>query len=134
MRTQTYFRKVQLADERIAEAICEVGKLRQTIQLLENNKEAPLGPRLETVLEKLWLMEDDLCNEIDSLILFKGQMRQVIDTVPTARERLVLRMRYLLGMSWEDIAEKLHSDVSSVRDWHSRGLRNVILPAKPHQL
>lgn len=134
MRTQTYFRKVQLADERIEEAICEVGKLRQTIQLLENNKEAPLGPRLETVLEKLWLMEDDLCNEIDSLILFKGQMRQVIDTVPTARERLVLRMRYLLGMSWEDIAEKLHSDVCSVRAWHSTGLRNVRLPAKPHQL
>lgn len=134
MRTQTYFRKVQLADERIAEAICEVGKLRQTIQLLENNKEAPLGSRLETVLEKLWLMEDDLCNEIDSLILFKGQMRQVIDTTGTVRERLVLRMRYILGMSWEDIAEKLHSDVSSVRDWHSRGLRNVMLPANPHQL
>ena len=131
MKARAYFKRAYLADERIAVGICEAENLRRAIRLLENHKDDPMGIRLAAVLEKLWVLEDELCDEIDSLVELKAQMRRVIDTSPSVRERVVLRMRYLLGMAWADIAELLQSDVETVLYWHGEGLRHVRLPAIP---
>ena len=128
MRAKMYFKRAYLADEKIVVGIREAEKLRRAIRLLENHKGSPLGVRLAVVLEKLRVLEDEVSGEIDALIDQRAEMRRVIETVPSRRSRLVLRMRYILGMTWDDIAGSLQSDVETVLYWHGEGLRHVKLP------
>lgn len=49
-----------------------------------------------------------------------------IDSIEDSTQRTVLRMRYLDGLSWEDISEKTHYSERWLRKLHGRGLSSLL--------
>lgn len=94
------------------------------------NNEAKFVKRLE----KCYLLEAEIDAEIDMFVDLKRQMREVIQELESIDEQLVLMKRYLLGNSWEKIAEELHADVRTVYRWHTKALKNLKLPENPIEI
>ena len=79
-------------------------------------------------VEKIFLLEEKINQEIDTLVDLKQQMRGVIAAVPDTDERMVLRYRYIHNMTWEQISDELNESVSTVKRRHKSALENVVLP------
>ena len=79
-------------------------------------------------VEKIFLLEEKINQEIDTLVDLKQQMRSVIAAVPDTDERMVLRYRYIHNMTWEQISDELNESVSTVKRRHKSALENVVLP------
>lgn len=82
-------------------------------------------------LDKLWDLEQKVSAELNLLSDLKKQIREVIEAVPNTDERLVLKYRYVLGMTWEQIGNELHADRTTVYRWHGSALNHVVLPERP---
>ena len=73
-------------------------------------------------------IEDEVKEKREQLALLLRQVWGVIDALPCVDEREVLRYRYLEGLQWQEIHEKLNVSPSTAYAWHSRGLTHVVLP------
>ena len=76
-------------------------------------------------------LEEKIDAEIDRLVDLKAEIRNVIDRVKDPDEQMVLRYRYINGMSWEQISNELSADRTTVYRWHNMALQHVILPDEP---
>ena len=70
-------------------------------------------------------LEQQINDEIDTLVDLKEQIRGVIDRVADTDERMVLRYRYVHNYTWEQIGDELNADKSTVRRWHGNALSHV---------
>lgn len=75
-------------------------------------------------------MEHKIDDEIDRLVDLKAEITAAIESVPDMNERLVLRYRYLEGMTWDRIAETLYADRSTIIRWHRNALKNFVVPKR----
>lgn len=82
-------------------------------------------------LEKLWDLEHKVSTELNLLSDLKDQIHEVIETVQDTDERLVLKYRYVHGMTWDQIGNEMHADRTTIYRWHGRALTHVILPECP---
>lgn len=81
--------------------------------------------------EKVLEMDRMITEEIDRLYDLKQQIHQVIGEVRDANERMVLRDRYIHGMSCRQTAEEMGVDVRTIRRWHRSALEHAVLPKNP---
>lgn len=70
-------------------------------------------------LHKILEME----KEIERLKDFKFELSESIDKVENVLERTLLRYRYILALTWEDIAERMDCSIASVHRIHKRALK-----------
>ena len=70
-------------------------------------------------------MENDINEEIDSLIDIKSNIRDVINQVPDEDQQMILRKRYIHFMNWDDIAKSMDFSVRWTHTLHARALRAV---------
>lgn len=80
---------------------------------------------------KLIDTERQIADEYDTMLQLRTQVRDVINALEDPDERLVLRLRYILGLGWDQIGEKMNVDESTARRWHRRGLDHVKMPQNP---
>ena len=130
MDAKNYLQRVRFADERISSLIWEALRLRRNIRILEQSKEAPIGVRLTGILGKLWMTEANLNFEIDTLVDFKGEVRDAIGKLRSPQERLVLRLRYLQNMNWKQIAGVLETSTKAVEALHRKALLHFEVPER----
>ena len=71
-------------------------------------------------LNKILEME----KEIDRLKDFKFELSEAIDRVENVLERTLLRYRYILGFTWEEISEKMGYSLRQVIRIHRKALKN----------
>ena len=138
MTAKEYLKQAYRLDHRINSNIQELERLREMASSVSSpgfeerhdpNRptEAPFVKCLMRVME----LEEKINAEIDRLMALKEQMRMVIDTVSDRDEQMVLRYRYIHGMTWEKIGDMLHTDRTTVYRWHNTALRHVVLPENP---
>lgn len=77
------------------------------------------------VVNSIQVLEQEIINQIAEFIKLSKQTRELIETVKNNDQRLVLKCRYVLFMKWEDIAEVIHRDVSSVYRIRKKALENI---------
>lgn len=65
------------------------------------------------------------------LVDLKEQIRGVITAVPDTDERMVLRYRYIQGLTWEQIGLEMNADERTIRRWHGNALLHITIPEKP---
>lgn len=53
------------------------------------------------------------------------EISDVIEAVPNQEDRVLLRQRYIYGLKWEEVAQKMHYSLQSVYRLHWRALRSV---------
>ncbi len=77
------------------------------------------------VIEKILVKEDQMQEVINSYIAAYDKAEQLIGNLPSEVLRAVLRNRYLLYLSYEEIAKKMHYSVRHIRRLHSQSLKNL---------
>ena len=83
------------------------------------------GSRVEDTIVKIVSLEEEINNDIDRLIGIKDKITKAIDAVPDKQERMLLTLRYLSYMTWEEIALELNCTVRYVHVIHSRALNSI---------
>ena len=81
--------------------------------------------RTEDVIAKIVDFENEVTEEIDMLVDTKREIYSVISRVTNQTHRLMLEMRYLRFMTWENIAVTLNLEISWVHRLHKRALEDV---------
>ena len=85
---------------------------------------------VEKTIVKIVSLEEEINKEIDRLVELKKELMDVIEKVDDPKERLVLNLRYLNFLTWENIALKMKCSVRNVHIVHSKALDSVIVPIK----
>lgn len=79
-------------------------------------------------LEKIDEIERDVNDRIDKLVDFRRAISEAIDAMEDDSERLLLRCRYLDGLSWTDISRIMNISLRTVHRLHSTALENFTIP------
>ncbi|MDE5946327.1 MAG: DUF1492 domain-containing protein [Oscillospiraceae bacterium] len=64
-------------------------------------------------------LENDINNEIATLISLKQRISQAINTIPNIKHKIILNKKYLNFKTWEKIAEELNIDERWLRKLHN---------------
>ena len=83
------------------------------------------GSRQTDAVCKLCDLEERITNEIDMYVDMREEAARAIDKLPEESERTVLRYRYLCGMTWAKIAERMNYEVRQIYRLHGRALQHI---------
>ncbi len=72
-------------------------------------------------------VEDEIFAKIKSLVIIMRDIERVIDLVSNDRQRDVLKLRYINGLKWEEIAVKLMLDYRWVLRLHGKALQSLTI-------
>ena len=78
--------------------------------------------KVEKYILELWDVHNELQEEIGKLMEKSRQAEKLIQTLEDDRLRAVLELRYLCGMTWEELAKKLHFTVRWAHKLHKEGI------------
>ncbi|MCR5355771.1 MAG: DUF1492 domain-containing protein [Lachnospiraceae bacterium] len=84
--------------------------------------------RLEDTLAKIVDMDIEINKKIDKLVDLKKEIIDVIGRVDNREYRLLLEMRYLRFMTWEEIAIDLGYNIRHIYRIHREALAKVRVP------
>ena len=117
----------------------EVRQLRANLDALEASMYTPKGQRYTRTPHassgKGKTMEDVVCKHIELEELYVEKLaekndqllrvEQAVESLPDAAERLVLRLRYIDGYSWDRISQEMAYSVRSVYRLHGLALLHL---------
>lgn len=87
----------------------------------------PDGNKTEAAVEELEYAQEQEQAAEDKTRAARLAVCQIIDTAPEADQRIVLRYRYINGLTWEQIADRCEKS----RQWatlvHGTALKNIFL-------
>ncbi len=94
----------------------------QAIKLTEKVQGGPIKDDSGIVnkMNKIIEMEKDL----NELCNFQIKLSQTIDKMENTNERAVLRLRYILNQTWEEIAEKMGYTLRQIHRIHGNAINN----------
>lgn len=78
--------------------------------------------RVGRTAAKIADLENEINDEIDRLVELKCQIREIIATVPDSVQRTILERHYILGESWEVIAEKVGYSTRHITRLHNQAI------------
>lgn len=70
-------------------------------------------------------LENDRQKELEALMRAHERIETVINSLEDTREQDVLFYRYIKGLSWQEIAKKMHYSESWVQKAHGRALAHL---------
>ena len=83
---------------------------------------------MEEAMIRLLTVEEEILRDTDELTRVMRSIQSAINDVPNSSCRLVLEMRYLAFMKWEDIASELGWASNHVFYVHRNALRMIKIP------
>ena len=76
-------------------------------------------------------MQEQINQEIDLLVDLRQQIDEVIHSLASENQQMLLLYRYIEDRTWEDIGNLLGVDKSTVKRWHLDALAKLRLPENP---
>lgn len=86
------------------------------------------GGRIETAVEHLDALRTGLAERLAALTARRRALEAAIDAVPDARQRLLLRYRYIDGLAFEAVAARMQLSVRRVLQLHRAAVIAVRAP------
>ncbi len=114
MQTKEYMLKAFRLNELIESNLRELDNLREMSTYLSGkmtNEKVQSSNRSDTVANaviKIIQLEQEINKDIDRLIDLKKEVRDIVEKVESDNEKLLLRLRYIEYLSWEEVAEKMN--------------------------
>lgn len=107
-----HFRRLSLniGSSRLEEHVCH-----------SKSNEAPYVKWVERLIDK----ERELNEEIDRLVAIKLEISSFIDKIDNPRWQYILRSRYIMGCSWEQIGKGMGCSASSIKRSHKKALQQL---------
>jgi len=81
--------------------------------------------KVEKYILELWDVHNELQQEISYLMAKSRAAEKLIEKLTDDRHRTVLQLRYLCGLTWEDISEKLHFTLRWVHKLHKEAIEKL---------
>lgn len=78
---------------------------------------------MEEALIKLIDLENEINEEIDKFIDFKRKLAKEVSVLENENYKMILELRYIALMKWEDIAETMDYDLRWVYKIHGKALK-----------
>ena len=135
MTAKEYLKQSYFLDENIASLLEEVAVLKAMLTSIQSPK---YGERVQTsktneasfvkLVGSIAEFESRIHERVGQQIKLKKQISELISTLTSLEEQLVLRHRYVLGKTWEKIAADLFADATTIYRWHLKALNNFRLP------
>jgi DNA-directed RNA polymerase specialized sigma subunit len=75
--------------------------------------------------ERLERLEQDIQNEQDKLIPLLDDIRNIIESIEIVRHYEVMTWRYIVGLTWEEVAERMGYDIRHVTRLHGQALNRL---------
>ncbi len=85
------------------------------------------GDRLQLAVDRICELEERLNGKIDAAVKRRKEMEAAIATVEDRTLQLLLRYRYIDGMTWEQIAVKMNYDYRWTLRLHGRALTRLTI-------
>lgn len=85
------------------------------------------GSQVETAVEKILAVQKEIDVKIDELMAVKQEVVDAVKTVPDETLQLLLSYRYILGMTFEQIAVRMHYNYRWILRLHGRALSAIQL-------
>ena len=89
------------------------------------------GTRLETSTEKIIQIEELVSGQIKQLKEQRAEIESFLSLLESPKERTLLRMKYIDGMTWEEIEQKEHLDERWARRIVGRAIHKIALKSPP---
>ncbi len=135
MTVKEYLSRAYYLDMRIRSKAMQIAEL-ETLATKVNAALSPIkvqtskdNHKMESTVIKMTEYQEELNNDMKKLIQVKRETKEIIDTVTNDEYRVLLELRYLSSMRWEEIAVEMNYSIDHVFRLHRRALKAVKLPA-----
>lgn len=134
MNTKQYLKQAYLLNELIDSDLKELENLRDlsTSITSDTSKErvqsSSPSDKIGNIVVKIITLENQINDEIDKFIDLKSEIRSTISAVVNPNEKLVLRLRYIEFLTWEQVAERMTYSVKQVFRIHGEAIKNLTSP------
>jgi len=131
LTAKEFLQQYQNVEHDINSKLDQIHRLRalatKTTQVLTPDRVDGTGEpdKLAGIVGRIVDMEHEVDASIDQLQVIKQQVESVISELPEASHRNVLRLRYINGFRWEEIAVKLDYTYRNVCYIHGKALSVV---------
>lgn len=138
MTLKQYLGQAYRLEQRIKFDMEEIGQMQELAVSVSspvfeehyNATKNTVAPFVHTV-EKIIEYQDRVNDELERLVKFRNEVTAVIDEVMDKDERMVLKYRYIKNYTWARIGDLMYADERTIRRWHNRALKHLILPQDP---
>lgn len=139
MTPEEYLQQAYRLDQRIRLDTEEVKRIRElscsVSAICYDNEHVqashPSDAPFVQALERLEELEGKIADELNLLSKLKKQIGEMIRSLPSTDEQLILSYRYLCGMTWKEIGTELHIDRTTACRWHDNALDHLKVPENP---
>ena len=80
------------------------------------------------IIMKIIDLENAINDDINELLSLKLEIRTTINTVKDNDEKLLLKLRYLNFMQWENICDEMSVSVRTAHRIHADALKHIVIP------
>lgn len=88
--------------------------------------------RLQTSVDKICELEDNICRKIDSLTQMRGEIERAINSIPDSTLRQLMRYRYIDGRTFEEISVLMNYSWRWIHQLHSKALSQLCIEVHTH--
>lgn len=89
------------------------------------------GDMTGSVAAQMWEVAQKMADKMNRLIALRREIEDAIDGLQDSRDRQIIRMRYIDGRKWEQIAVDMNYDYYYVLELHGKALSKLNHPVKP---
>lgn len=89
------------------------------------------GTMLETGTEKMIQIEECIAGQIIQLTKHRSAIESLLSLLESPKERTLLRMKYIDGMTWEEIEKREYLDERWARRIVGRAIHKIALKSPP---
>lgn len=131
MTPKKFLQQAFYLDQRINSKIEQIDTLnslaRKATSTLSDMPKAPgrNTSRLEDIIVKIVMLQEEINNDIDSLVDIKIRITEMINDMEDKEQQMVLEKRYLNFLSFEKIAVDLNFSIQHVFRIHKQALSEI---------
>lgn len=85
------------------------------------------GSPIERPMDKVLEIDVEINREIDELQIVRQEIRAALNQLEDESLKLLMEYRYIDGMTWEQIAVKMHYSYMQICRLHGRALKTIML-------
>ena len=127
-----YLSRYRRLNQRIDRLLEEQSRWRErALKITPTLSQAPggggSGSPIERPMDKVLEIDVEINREIDEMQIARKEIRETLNQLEDESLKLLMEYRYIDGMTWEQIAVKMHYSYMQICRLHGRALKTIML-------
>lgn len=127
-----YLSRYRRLNQRIDHLLEEQSRWRErALKITPTLSQAPggggSGSPIERPMDKVLEIDEEINREIDTLQTIRQKIRETLNQLEDENLKLLMEYRYIDGMTWEQVAVKMHYSYMQICRLHGKALKTIML-------